>query len=196
MGFSLRDLKEAAEKAKEAGYSKPKLPDVLPAGLYVGYVENITTKTYASGNEGFEIELIAKDVSTGDTCGRVWTRIICSESDFWKANLLRFINSVHIPENLGLEEDAEVDSKAIIDLALKTQMLIQTKVDHREGYKDKADIDWFGPMAGYAPLEESEKWYTIIVKGEEWKDDTLPEDGEAVDDFMDLGDDEPEEMEF
>jgi hypothetical protein len=179
MGFNLGDL---ARAQKPEGGNFP----VLEAGLYPASINKATVKTSQAGNTYIQIELDVKDFE-GNNKGKVWHNLFPEHEKLaWQVS--------HVLKALGIDiaelGDGDMEYEELCKLLEKGQCLINTKVEKDNKDRDKAVIDTFGTMEGFAPLDDVDKWYSIIVEGKD------PSDTPADTSFMDVKEGEDEEIPF
>ncbi len=176
MGFN---LKQAANATKPEGGNFP----VIPAGLYLGQVSKTEIKTSQAGNEYINLTIDVKNIQDGKPLGKIWHILTITEKNLYQ--IKRIMEAAGMP----LDEDAADEEMSTTDLAKlldKASFLIHTKVRPAEGnYKERAEIDVWGTMSGFAPIDEANKWWSIIVDGK---------DPDADDSFMNIPEDGDEEI--
>lgn len=165
MGFKLSTI-NATEKPEGGGFAP------LEPGLYMAHIEAAEKKVAKTGTEMLSLTLQVKDLE-GNTKGKLWTSVYFTAKGMYGVKCL--LNACQIFDCADGESELEIEQ--IANLIEKHDILIHTKIRPAEGqYKEKAEIDTFGPMGGYAPLDEVNKWYTIIVEGKEYVDENQDTD--------------------
>lgn len=164
MGFKLSSIQSAVKP--EGGNFGP-----IEPGLYMAHIEEAKKVIAKTGSEGLALVLQVKDLE-GNNKGKVWHTVYFTAKNMYAVKC--FMCACGIFD--AAEEDTELEIEQIAQLVEKRDILVQTKIrEAHDGYKARAEVDVFGPMGGFAPLEEVNKWYTIIVEGKEYVDEDVPD---------------------
>ena len=181
MGFKLSSIAAAQKPESKGGF------EILQPGLYLAHISEAKAGTCKSGTEKVDVTLEVKDFE-GNSKGKVWESVFFTEKNAYAVG--RFLKAIGVDVN-DTSDDTDYTPELVAQLAEKADVLIQTKIEKgTNGYKDRARVDSFGVMGGYASLDETNKWYTIIVEG---KDPDAEDEFDAMNDF---GEDAPEDIEF
>lgn len=186
MGFKLSSIAQAQDAQSGKSF------EILQPGLYMAHIEKAEAKTASTGTEFIEVTFQVKDLE-GNAKGRLWDRIFFTAKNMGVVK--RFLMAADVLD-MDEDNDTEVEVSTLANLVEKRDMLIHTKIAPAEGnYKEKAEVDKFGPILGYRPLDEVNKWYDIITEGiseNEWN----ARNGQSDDSFMNIPDDAPENEEW
>ena len=177
MGFN---LKQAANATKPEGGNFP----VLQPGLYLGSVSKTECKkAQTTGTEYIALTIDVKDIKEGKALGKIWHNLFITEKNLFQ--IKNILAAAGIPLDADAE-DRDMSTEELAGLLDKASFLIHTKIHPAEnGYKEKAEIDVFGTMSGFAPIDEVQKWWDIIVEGK---------DPDADDSFINIPDGVDEEI--
>ena len=170
MGFKLSSI-ATAQKPQGNGFT------ILEPGLYMVHITEATAGVCQSGTEKVDLTMEVKDFE-GNSKGKLWDSLYFTERNAYTIG--RFLNALGVDIN-NTTDDTDYTPALVAELASKSDMLVQTKIEKgTNGYKDRARVDTFNSMGGYAPLDEANKWYSIIVEGV---------DPDADDSFINAGTD-------
>ena len=125
-------------------------------GVYKGYIESADVKVgKASGNKYISLRISLTDAE-GKKHGSIFPNFFINDKNYCMYQMKQLLEAVDFPM-----EEGEVDEESVASMVEKREVFVAVTIEAgKDGYKDKAVIDWNGFDPAIAVID---KFYEVQV---------------------------------